>query len=206
MRCGISTLRHSRTSRSTGRRCEPRDVSFVTQVLERSDQCCHEMLDTEFRTITRRILARVAARDPRTLRRGTNVDRCAAGLVWLAGRANGEFGRRGMRTAQRLWDWFPVGSCSDRGYSLRSAAGLDPEEIDPYAWSRGPLSVGDPALLHSRCRSGLIAHRDAVLAVENRYRKWSLNDDGRTARVERGAGAELSWRARGRSLRGAGRW
>ena len=162
---------------------EPRDVSFVTQVLERSDQCCHEMLDTEFRTITRRILARVAARDPRTLRRGTNVDRCAAGLVWLAGRANGEFGRRGMRTAQRLWDWFPVGSCSDRGYSLRSAAGLDPEAIDPYAWSRGPVSVGDPALLHSRCRSGLIAHRDAVLEVENRYRKWSLLDDGHTARV-----------------------
>ena len=88
-----------------------------------------------------------------------------------------------MRTAQRLWDWFPVGNCSDRGSSLRSAAGLDPEEIDPYAWSRGPLSLGDPALLHSRCRSGLIAHRDAVLAVENRYRKWSLNDDGRTARV-----------------------
>ena len=162
---------------------EARDVPFVTEVLARSDKCCDAMLDTEFRTIVRRILARVANRDPRPLRRSTNVDRCAAGLVWLAGQASGEFGRRGMRTAQRLWAWFAVGDCADRGRSLRSAAGLEPDVIDPYSWGTHPLTVGDPALLHSRFRSGLVAQRDALLEIESRRRKWSMLDDGRTARV-----------------------
>lgn len=161
---------------------EPVDVPFVTEVLALSDRCCSELLDTEVGTIARRILSRVAARDPRVLRRSTKADRCAAGLVWLAGQANGEFGRRGRCSAQRLWVWFGVGSCADRGRGLRSAAGLDPELIDPYRWESDPLTVGDPALLHSRFRAGLIAQRDALLEIARGRRNWSMLDDGHTAR------------------------
>jgi hypothetical protein len=153
---------------------EARDHAFVAEVLTLSDQCCDRMLDTEYRTITRRILARVAARDPRPLRRSTRADRCGAGLVWLAGRANGEFGRRGRWTNQRLWDWFGVGDCSPRGYTLRNAAGLGPEVVVAPRWSYGSLSLGDPALLHSRFRSSLLAQRDALLAIAARRRTWSL--------------------------------
>jgi hypothetical protein len=163
---------------------EEQDVPFVTQVVARSDEGCDALLDAEFRTIARRILARVAARDPRPLRRSAKVDRCAAALVWLAGQASGEFGRRGRRTAQRLWDWFGVGNCSDRGRTLRSAAGLEPEHVDPYSWGREPLTLGDPVLLHSRCRASLIAHRDAMLEVAGRRRSWSMqHTDGRIAHV-----------------------
>lgn len=162
---------------------EAQDRPFVVQILELSDPCCDEMLDTELRTATRRILARVAARDPRALRRSTNARRCAAGLVWLAGRANGEFGRRGRWTSQSLWHWFGVADCSDRGRSLRAAAGLVPEEREPFMWSYEPFSLGDAALLHSRVRVGLIAHRDALEKFENDRRPWSLLGDGRTAAV-----------------------
>jgi len=55
--------------------------------------------------------------------------------------------------------------------------------IDPYSWETYSLTVGDPALLHSAYRSGLIAQRDALLEIESRTRKWSMLDDGRTARV-----------------------
>jgi hypothetical protein len=160
------------------------DRPFVTQVASLSDRCCDELLDTEFRTITRRILARAAARDPRVLRRSTNAHRCAAGLVWLAGRANGEFGRRGKRTSQRLWDWFGVTDCADRGRSLRRAAGLESDTLDAFCWDYEPLSLGEPTLLHSRFRSGLIAQRDALVALGNSRRHWSMADDGRTARVD----------------------
>jgi hypothetical protein len=87
---------------------EPEDRSFVAEVLALSDKCCDELLDVEFRTICRRILARVARRDPRCVRRTTKADRVAAALVYLAGRANGEFGRRGRRTAHSLWAWWGI--------------------------------------------------------------------------------------------------
>jgi hypothetical protein len=163
---------------------EPEDKAFVTDVLAQSDQCCDALLDTEFRTIARRILARVAKREPRALRRTTRTDRFVAALVWLAGQASGEFGRRSLVTARLLWDWFGVSSCSDRGHSLRSAAGLVPEDPDLSSWGREPLTLGDPLFLHSSYRASVIAHRDALLVIAGRRRTWSLEEvDGRTAHV-----------------------
>jgi hypothetical protein len=160
---------------------EPRDERFVREVLALSDPCCTAVFDIEFRTITRRILARVAARDPRPFRRSPHPARCAAALVWLAGQANGEFARRGRRTAGWLWAWFGVGNCSDRGRSLRRAAGLEPEL---GSWSE-PLPLGDPALLHSRLRASLVEQRDRMLEIAGRRRTWSVvGDDGASARVE----------------------
>lgn len=137
---------------------EPRDVAFVEQVLALSDRCCAEMLDIEFRTVTRRILARVAGRDPRPFRRSPHAARCAA---WL-------------------WAWFGVGNCSDRGRSLWRAAGL---ESDPWSCP-DTLLLGDPALLHSGMRAHLVMRRDVMLEVAGRRRTWSVAEtDGTSARV-----------------------
>jgi hypothetical protein len=158
------------------------DVDFVQRVVARSDQCCDELLDVEFRTIARRILARVAARDPRTFRRSTNADRCAAGLVWLAGQASGEFMRGSPHRPQCVWDWFGVDSCSDRGRSLRAAAGLLPHVVNGYFWD-AQLTVGDASLLHSRFRAGLVRQRDSMLEIARSRRTWSVHGDGPTVLV-----------------------
>ena len=160
---------------------EPCDAAFLQEVLALSDRCCIEMLDAEYRTATRRILARVARRDPRPFRRSPHPARCGASLVWLVGQANGEFGRGSRRTAAWLWAWFGVGNCADRGRSLRRAAGLEPEQ---GSWSE-PLPLGDPAVLHSRFRASLVAERDRMLEVAGRRRTWSVvGDDAASARVE----------------------
>jgi hypothetical protein len=161
---------------------DSQDRAIVAAVLQRCDAACDELLDPEFRTIARRILAMLATRDPRPLRRTTNHDRLAAGIVWLAGRGNGEFGRRAprWRSARSVADWFGVTNCADRGQSIRKAAGLVPEVIDPYWSFLDAMPLGSTALLHSQTRRSLISHRDACLRIESERRRWSLSPDGRT--------------------------
>ena len=101
--------------------------------------------------------------------------------MWLVGQANGEFGRH---TEGWLWAWFGVGNCSDRGRSLRRAAGLEPERI-PGSSGYWPLSFGDAALLHSSYRAQLVAHRDLKLDLAGRRRTWSVaGSDDRGTRIE----------------------
>ena len=73
---------------------DPADLPFVTQVAARVDTVTAIVFDTEHRTIGRRILERVARREPQVLRRRADVDRCAAALVWLVLHANGSGHRR----------------------------------------------------------------------------------------------------------------
>jgi hypothetical protein len=145
---------------------EPQDETFVALVLMLVDECCDQMLDNEYRTIARRMLARIAARDPRVLRRSENTDRFAAGLVWLAGRGSGGFARRGSRPKSgQLWRWFGVTDCSDRGRSLRAAADLFPDaDLADYTFS-DELALGDAGLLHSRFRKSLVIQRDTRLDI-----------------------------------------
>jgi hypothetical protein len=145
---------------------EPQDATFVALVLMLVDECCDQILDNEYRTIARRILARVAVRDPRVLRRSENTDRFAAGLVWLAGRGSGGFATRGSRPkSAQLWRWFGVTDCSDRGRSVRAAADLFPDaDLTDYIYS-GELALGDAGLLHSRYRKSLVLQRNTRLGV-----------------------------------------
>jgi hypothetical protein len=168
---------------------EPQDEAFVALVLMLVDDCCERMLDTEYRTIARRILARVAVGDPRVFRRTENTDRFAAGLVWLAGRGSGGFARRGSRPKSGdLWRWFGVRDCSDRGRSLRIAAGLFPDaDLTDYVYS-DELALGDAGLLHSRFRKSLVVQRDIRLRVtterERRSPVVSLDRDRLVVAVE----------------------
>jgi len=162
---------------------EPADLSFVTQVLVRVDSFCLAIFDDEYRTIARRILARVARRDPSVLRRRPDADRCAAALVWLVLHANATVARGGRIRAQFVWDWFGVGDCSGRGRTLRRAAGLDVDAHNPGPPWR-PLPLGDPALLHSRFRAGLIRRRGFSLELARKRRSFSVEStDGRVAQI-----------------------
>src|SRR5215207_7526430 len=52
---------------------DPVDKAFVEEVVALSDECCRLVLDVEYQTIVRRILARVAAQDPRPFRRSPHA-------------------------------------------------------------------------------------------------------------------------------------
>ena len=140
------------------------DRDYVTQVLALSDACCDGLFDVEFRTIARRILARVAARDPLPLRRNLDASRSAAGLVWLVYQASGDSDRRNARPARPIWEWFGVRNASDRGRALRAAAGLVPESI-PVDRLPTAMILGDAGLLHSSYRARLLRRRDATAEI-----------------------------------------
>ena len=153
---------------------ELQDEEFVSLVLMLVDECCEQLLDNEYRTIARRILARVATRDPRVLRRSANRHRFAAGLIWLAGRGSGAFPRRGRRPkSASVWGWFAVTDCTDRGRSIRSAGGLFPDaDLADYTFIQDDaLALGDAELIHSRYRQQLITQRDLRMRYSDERRQ-----------------------------------
>jgi hypothetical protein len=143
---------------------EARDRLYVDDVLHFSDMCCDELLDVEYRTIARRILARVATHDCGALRRSRRASRSAAGLVWLATQASCDPARERARSSQYLWSWFGVSNASERGRALRIAAGFAAEPLGPDR-SRIVMVLGDPAFLHSRYRARIIRRRDAIVEL-----------------------------------------
>ncbi len=123
----------------------------VGEVLALTDACCDDLLDVEYRTIVRRLLARVAAGDPEVFRRKGRADTAAGALVWMAGTANDLFRRM---TVKDLQAWFGLTSSpSSRAETFTKAAGFPQTQ-----YRREPL--GDPAYLHSAKRRSLIESRD----------------------------------------------
>ncbi len=145
----------------------PADCAFVAEVLRLVDDCCDALLDVEYRTIARRLLARIAALDPGPLRRHPNASRVAAALMWLTASTTGPF--RGRRSASWIWQWFGVSNCSDRARTLYRAADVALDR-DPNAHLRDPLPFGDVALLHSHRRAAIVDAREQrrLLALRRR--------------------------------------
>lgn len=141
----------------------PEDVhDRVNEVLALADACCDDLLDVEYRTIVRRLLARVAAGDPGVFRRRGRADTAAAALVWMAGSSNDLFHEIAVKDVQM---WFGLKSSpSARAATFAKAAGLP---HSPYG--RDPL--GDPAYLHSAKRRSMIEWRD-------RYRERMAGGSG----------------------------
>jgi len=166
---------------------EARDQPYVSEVLGRSDACCEDLLDLEYRTIARRILARVATRDCRPLRRSLNAPRSAAGLVWLATQASRDPVRQRGGAAQPIWTWFGVSNSSERGRVLRIAAGLA-ADAPPNGRTWSAVILGDATLLHSRYRARLIARRDGIVDLRRELAESGAPgagapSDGRDAKV-----------------------
>jgi Domain of unknown function (DUF6398) len=139
----------------------PDDVhEKVGEVLALTDSCCDRLLDNEYRTACRRLLARAAAGDPAVFRRRASSATAAAAICWIVGKDNDLFSPAdgGLLVKDLMASFGLVQSgVSQRAETLMKAAGFD-----PYS-QRRDLRLGDPGLLVSRRRRTIIQLRDVYL-------------------------------------------
>ena len=136
----------------------------VGEVLSMCDSCCDEMLDVEYRTACRRLLARVATGNPRVFRRKARADTAAAALCYAVGKANDLFSASGERMRVKdLLGYFGLSQAgvSQRAETLLNAAGI--AAYDRYGVGRyGDMSLASPALLVSSRRRSIVDLRDGL--------------------------------------------
>jgi hypothetical protein len=128
---------------------------LVDEILRLCDACCDALLDAEYRTATRRLLARAAIGDPGVFRRKAKATNAAAALCWAVARANGRFDSypRDL-TAKDLQAHFGLsGSVTQRAATILRAAGIE-------ARAAHNLSLESPDLLVSTRRRQIIQRRD----------------------------------------------
>ena len=138
----------------------PDDVTArVHEVLVLIDRCCEEMLDFEYRTACRRVLARVASSEPEVFRRKGRAETAAAALVWTVGKANDLFEQRtgGMQVSD-LMNHFGLGqsSVAQRAATMLRAGGF---HDDTYY-----VRLGAPDYL-------VAAGRRRIITMRDRYRQ-----------------------------------
>lgn len=143
----------------------PADVhDRVAEVLALVDRCCDELLDVEYRTACRRLLAGAAAGDPEIFRRRGRAATAAAALCWVVGKANKLFDEPQSRARQLqvkdLIDHFGIsqGGVSQRSEPLLRAVGVDPRQY-------GAMDLGSPDYLTSARRAKIVALRDEYRAM-----------------------------------------
>jgi hypothetical protein len=135
----------------------------VGEVLALTDACCDQLLDIEYRTACRRLLARAAAGDPAVFRRRASSATAAAAICWIVGKDNDLFNHAGGgMLVKDLMAHFGLtqGGVSQRAETLMRAAGFDPSA---RTWA---LRLGDPGLLVSRRRRHMIELRDEYLTSD----------------------------------------
>jgi hypothetical protein len=140
----------------------PDDVrERVGEVLALSDRCCDEMFDVEFRTASRRFLARAAAGDPNVFRRKGRPATTAAAVCWVIGKANEVFSYySGPIMVKDMLGHFGLvkGGVSQRAEVLLRAGGFPRQRP-------GEISLGSPAFLVSAHRRRIIGLRASCEAA-----------------------------------------
>lgn len=131
-------------------------VNAIAQIL---DDRCMQVLDIEYRTACRRLLARAAAGDPASIgRRSAKPMVSAAAICWLVGQANGLFSG-GMLVKDLVAHFDGVAHVSSqRAHVFLQAAGIDADGLDG-------IVLCTPQLLVSACRRRIIALRDQYAAM-----------------------------------------
>ncbi len=134
----------------------PDDITArVHEVLVLTDRCCEMMLDFEYRTACRRLLARVAFGEPEVFRRKGRVEIAAAALVWIVGKANDVFEQQtGGLQVRDLMSHFGLGqsSVAQRAATMLRAGGF---HDDTYI-----VRLGAPDYLVAARRRRIIEMRD----------------------------------------------
>ena len=128
----------------------------VTEVVTLCDEYCETVLDIEYRTAARRLLAAVASGDPAVFRRKARADTAAAAICWIIGKANELFEpSAGGMLAKDLTAHFGSngGSPSQRAATLLRAAGLRDATY-------GTIALDSPRYLVSAQRRRIIERRD----------------------------------------------
>jgi len=143
------------------------DRPFVEQVLVLVDASCDRWLDVEYRTIARRLLARVIAHDPAPIRRSSRPERIAAGIVLAVLDGNGAIGSGRRWRAGDVGLWLGTSSPGDVARRLVAAAcfGLAYDENDGWGSYRKGIRLPSAELLHSRWRRALIERRERARAL-----------------------------------------
>ena len=135
----------------------PDDVTArVNEVLTLSDRCCEEMLDVEYRTACRRVLARVASKEPEVFCRKGRAETAAAALVWIVGKANDLFEQRtGGMQVRDLMSHFGLrqSSVAQRAATMLRAGGFND---DTYI-----VRLGSPDYLVAARRRRIIRMRES---------------------------------------------
>ncbi len=130
--------------------------SEVAQVLNLCDRCCDELLDIEYRTACRRLLACVATGKPEVFARRARPENSAAAICWIIGKANDLFSHTGGRMfVKDLMAHFGLvqGGASQRASTFLRAGGFDPDQY-------GGMDLGSPEFLVSTRRRRIIERRD----------------------------------------------
>jgi hypothetical protein len=137
----------------------------VAEVLALVDDCCDALLDAEFRTACRRLLARVAAGDPDLFRRRGRADTAAAAVCWLIGSANELYNPRTVPhlLAKTLLAHFGLAAATvtQRSKAVLRAVGAPPPPAEPT----GGVELGSPDYLVAARRARIIADRDHFRAM-----------------------------------------
>ncbi len=138
----------------------------VREVLALTEACCTDLLDDQYRTVIRRLLADIAAADPAIFRRNGRAETAAAAICWIAGSANSLFDHSPVRPkvtyVKDLYAYFglkPTFSASQRAQPMLRAIG-----VDPYG-RFGSQELGSPRYLTASCRAHLISLRDRYRAL-----------------------------------------
>lgn len=138
----------------------PADVhDRVAEVLTLVDGCCDTLLDQEYRTACRRLLAHAAEADPGIFRGRGRSDTAAAAFCWIVGKANRLFSPYDF-TVKELAAHFGLGqgSFSGRGKRILQAVGVDPSVP-------GELDLGSSRYLTAARREQIVDERDHYRAV-----------------------------------------
>lgn len=135
----------------------PDDITTrVAEVLGLTDRCCEVLLDVEYRTVARRVLARVASRGPAAFRRKARADTAAAAVVWIAGKANGQCelvaGPLRLRSADIVRHFDVKSSPSQRATAMLRAGDFPSHTYD--------VKLGSPDYLTAEYREQIIRRRD----------------------------------------------
>lgn len=136
----------------------PPDIAErVREILELIDRCCAELLDTEYRTASRRLLTRFAS-SPELFRRKGKPQTTAAAIVWIVGKVNDLF-HDGHLQVKELMSYFGLtGSVSQRAETLMRGAG--------FSYASYDLSLTSPQYLVSTRRRLIIELRDRYKAAD----------------------------------------
>lgn len=134
-------------------------VDRVGEVLALCDDACDTLLDVEYRTACRRLLARIATGGTEGFRRRGRTETAAAAVAWLVGHDNDLFEVSGgtMYVKDLLGHFGVTGSVSTRAGSLLRTAGLDD--------ARGYGFRCPPDLLVSARRRRILELRDRYQAM-----------------------------------------
>jgi hypothetical protein len=144
----------------------PADIhDRVGEVLTLIDDCCDTLLDVEYRTACRRLLADAAAGDPAIFRRRGKPETAAGAICWVIGHANTLFGNQTTGSGLLVKDLlghFGIGqgSVSQRSEPLLRAIGVNPHG------RYGAMDLETTRYLVAARRAGILELRDHYRAVD----------------------------------------